>query len=80
MAGNFDRHKQWIRLREHVYICTHCGTGKEHVSDGGWRTMYYLPDGTKHYARTVPPCDPGPQTATILKRYAATIAAGGVPK
>lgn len=75
------RHKRWIRLREHFYICRHCGTGKENIELGGtWGTVYHTPDGVSRTWRFTPPCQPGPRTAAALAKYAELIAAGGVPK
>jgi hypothetical protein len=75
------RHRRWIRLRPHVYICTTCGTGKIHAREGGaWVVTYHAPDGRSFTARQVPACEVGPKTAAALEKYAALITAGGVPK
>lgn len=79
MSGT--RHR-WVRLREHVYVCKRCGTGKVNAEKepGWWVTTYHCPNGFSAESRVVPPCEPGPKTVAALAKYADVIAAGGVPK
>lgn len=74
------RHK-WVRLREHIYICRTCGAGKAHAQvNGQWETTFHTPDGWSSPRRYTPACEVGEHTPAYLAKYAADIAAGGVPK
>lgn len=72
---------RWVRLREHVYVCRICGTGRVNAeAPGGWATTYHTPDGRSSVELHVPPCRPGQKTSAVLHKYAELIASGGVPK
>lgn len=64
------RHK-WVHLREHVYICRKCGTGRVNVELGEntWAAHWFRPDGSETVGLT-PPCEIGPRTAAYLEKYA----------
>ena len=76
------RHRAWVPLRKHVYICAGCGTGKENsqTDRGRWITTYHTPDGRSQVLSRTPPCVPGPRTAAALRKHAAAIAAADVEK
>lgn len=46
----------------------------------GWRVRWCLPSGELSMSPFTPPCLPGRRTTAYLEKYAALIAAGGVPK
>lgn len=69
MAETSGRHK-WVKLREHTYICTVCGCGRENVQrSGGWATKFHLPDGRSIFMTKRPACVVGPRTDEYLGKY-----------
>jgi hypothetical protein len=69
------RHR-WVKLREHVYICRKCGTGKVNAQDGDgrWFATFNRPDGRSIVAARVPACEVGPRTAAHLAKHAEALA------
>ncbi|MGE0464472.1 MAG: hypothetical protein AB7Q16_24150 [Vicinamibacterales bacterium] len=63
-----DRRHRWHKLRDHVYICQTCGTGKVNAQDAGgqWFTTWHTPDGRSVVSRHAPRCERGPRTAKYL--------------
>ena len=66
----------WVKVRPHVRICRHCGTGWENMRDeAGWFKRWYRPDGTEVDDGPTPACQPGPRTERAILKYAAIISA-----
>jgi hypothetical protein len=68
---------QWVKVKQHVYICRACGTGRVNSQQSNgewWITTWWLPDGTRSSALHVPPCEKGLKTAERLQRHASAIA------
>jgi hypothetical protein len=69
------RRHRWVKLRLHVYVCRHCGTGKENSqAGGGWIQTYHQPTGRSVVLSKVPACEAGPHTARYLAKHAAMLA------
>ncbi len=58
----------WVKVHEHRYVCTRCGTHKVNSQDEGgrWQATYLLPDGTEAIRRWVPACEAGSETPDLL--------------
>jgi len=67
---------RWVKLREHVYLCRECGTGRVNAQTRGgeWFTTFHRPDGSSIVDSHVPPCEPGPRTPAVLRKYESAIA------
>lgn len=74
LAERPQRHR-WTKLRDHVRICTKCGTGKVNaLGKDGWFATFHRPDGTSQVRRHVPACEVGPLTDKYLAKYADVLA------
>jgi hypothetical protein len=70
MPESKPRHA-WVKVKEHTYLCTSCGTTKQNIGEGvEWRTKYWLPDGRSAFLTHVPPCAIGPKTEERLMKWA----------
>lgn len=74
VAGKPERHR-WVKLKEHKYLCSKCGTGKtnEELGPSYWQQRYALPNGKEIVSRHVPPCEPGPETDKRIEQFRARI-------
>ncbi len=75
------RTHRWVKIREHVYICRLCGTGRVNAqqADRSWVTTWHRPDGTSVVDTHVPVCQPGALTGRYLRHHQSALECSGFP-